>query len=761
MTRSRITPIIFSVSVVVGIALVGFVSCDNARSDLFEHARDDNSSGWIGVYPEPAASPEPSAIQVRVSVSEQYAGWKVFYALDSSNRPPEELSWNAYDDAKGIIISRNNLLSVCAYDDEGIASPVRSWYYAIAIIGNPVVYVSSDPGPGGDGLTATTPLKTIQAGIDLAAEIAATNGGVVDVRVRTGDYHESIVTRPGIRLIGSYDATFTTGGMYPPYSRIYGTAATSSVGTNPPYDSIPSYGLRVPASGSAPAETYVESFSIRAPAITNVGAGALIEGQNARFVYCDFWGNGLEMQAGYWVRPGGNARIENSVAAGNDVAGLGRMTAGAVVIDGALYSVNSSYNAGMLQGGLGIGLTYFGLFSAQTTGSASVIMDAGNVGNGSAVEAKVNAGIGIMGGTFEIMNCPFVNSGQNNYMGGPAASYGILLDDGPTGARTTANIHNNAEILGANAGNYTDHVSAGIAIGNNVDAVIRNNSSILGDIGFLSAGVVFRGSGGSMTVADNGVIRGADWMSSTNVGAFISVQGGLSAPIVVARNRIRGGSGNSSAGVSVEIDADPVRPIVIRDNAIHGGAGSYAAGVSTSGLVAATPAETVYFINNDIISTNLSTYGAYVRNLVRPVFINNIVYGQHIGLYVLESASAMPREMRNNAFSDQDDEHWVVLDDMYTPIIPTGTALNSMAGCSMNMNVYPGTAFQGGELPNQTDFDSFNFALDGGADPFFREDGMDCSGYFPDPALNDIIVWTPLFGAVQRSVPWSVGAAEY
>ncbi len=746
----------FGPVILAGLALLGLASCDHARSDLFEHARDENASGWIGVYPEPTNPPPTSPVKVLVSVSERFNDWRLFYGIDDPAVPPTSLKWRPYDPVKGIIVAKSARLSVCAYNDEGIASRVSTWDYTLNFAGDPIVYVAQDAIAGGSGLDPDSPLASIQAGIDLARSIVDDNGGPVEVHVQTGDYYESIVTKPGVRLIGSYDVNFDPGIGYPPTSIVHAVNAASSIGSNPPYDSSPGYGLRVPAIAGSTEETRVESLMIYGPDAATVGAAVVVEGKNARFYHCDFLGGGVEVRGGFWVRPGGSAQVGDCLSTGSNIAGTGRATFGAVVMDGAIELTNMTLRAGSLEGSMGVGLTYAALFCAQMSGTAQASVSGGTITSGGE-DADLCAGIVLSGGTLTVEAVNTLTSGEAQF-GAHPVSCGILLSEGPTGAPAKATIANNtAAITASYTGSTVDSVSAGIYIGNGVNAVISGNGPIIGGPGYLSAGVLFRGSGGSMRLIDNDIVRGADGTMVNSVGVAIITQGMLSGPIVVARNRIWSGSGNARAGVSVELDAEPQWPVLIRDNAISGGqGGTNSVGVNFHGNVV-NPAACAILFNNDIFSGSASSAaGVHLNDNTRPIFINNIIYGANGGTsggFVVGTGYQLPRDFRNNA--------------VYCgtgSFIYNGASLTADQMLAYNMtwnrlNLDPSGIFAGGTLPtNYSDFSNYYFAF-GIADIFFREGGLVLENFFPGiPSLNG--EW-PDLNSRDRTVPWSVGAVEY
>jgi hypothetical protein len=792
----------------IGLALMALSSCDNIRKDFFDYLDKDGLPDWASIYPGPEGGPYEQPILIDIQPELGYEGWDIYYSLLKDADQARAGDWKLYDPDRGIVLARSSTLSVFFHD---MFSRVFRLDYRFAEGLERSVYASPLGPVDGDGRTPYTAYRSLQDAVDAALLILADGQGPVSVRAQAGTYAGSLVSYPGVRLIGSYHGDWSPPGEgEQPSSIIQGDANVLSLGLGA-YDSVPAYALRIPQTVSTE-EAFIQGFELRGPAGRDSSTGLLGQYGRIRIDNCLLYGNGAvwgsHFTAGAWFI-GAGARIERSWIYGLDPVstptGTLSLSAGLISIDSDISLVDCyEVRSGGIRGLITEPSYSFGLVSYDTPGATSapgnlIIDSCAFIYADTGTDVLEAAGVRLMGGQASVRNCPNIATGMAH--GAGARSAGIMLSEAQAGQGAYALIERNGTISAGGAGEETPtNFSAGLMLGAGARALIRGNNLISGGWAPNSVGVYVAGGAGGLELRDNPDIRGGDGPAGgRSAGLGILIDQALDSPLMAGRNSFWGGSGQGfHAGVYIQLSGDPVQPIIIRNNLIHGGDG---AGMSSGILIQhpdadpAIPPGQALFMNNTVFSGRgaLGGAAAITAGRSRPVFINNILHtpsdvgGVHAGFIIRANridadaylVNYLPLEFRNNTVSEESTDHFrFIIEDVYNDaatIAPTPIwdslaqgPMNALdAGFDGNRFIDPSSPLVfNGAIPENAD-QLRNFHQTGGlrllasADVFLRTGGLDLSAYFPGASLNHSRDFYNALRTGDGATGWSVGAAEY
>jgi len=443
------------------------------------------------------------------------------------------------------------------------------------ILGN-VVYVSNTLNPNGDilnsGLNPTHPVETLNRGYN---EIAIP--GMTEVRVAAGTYTvdsgtagTNIKMKPGISLIGGYNAAFSV-------------------------------------------LDFVNNVTVISDQVTGVDGSSLINPYRA----IEFNGNTLTSAT----------TLDGFTIQGNQVAGTYLYSSGVAILNGAQPAVYNNIIDGGIATGTGASMGII-IYDPSTTVYSQAVIGASGKGN-----REINGGTGGNNayGIFAYGAGPQPLIQFNTLIdgGSPVSSArGIHLGTGNSTRLPVAVIQNNTSIKGGSPSGAS-HSSYGISITAYSGASISFNTidgNTLSSNGSNYGVYITQGAAGitpAVSINDNTIRGGLD--GTTTTGIYTS--GASAKPTIGPNNSIYGGNGkiastiNASTGIYVNSGSQPV----ITGNTIIRG--------SNTGLTGVAPATYPQYSKAILVYQTgyTSTAGVQITsNLIEGGDATSTAYGIHL-----------------------------------------------------------------------------------------------------------------------------------
>ena len=654
-------------SILAALAIAAcLASCDGLRLNLFAYNSTGDRPNLI-FWPQPNNTVYSSPQRINIGLPARFNSWSIRYTTDPGLSAADAESWTAYDPNIGLYLTSTATLRAIAYLPNTVElSAVASGHYDFNIP-NVLIYVDSTGSDSASGTVPTAPLRTIQAGIDLAASMYASGGNLAVVCVRMGTYNESPTMKPGVLLRGSYNwdwspqADVSDPSAVSPTSFINGVGGNEVIGTG--YgDWTPQYALRFPAGMAYPSE--VQHFTINSAFGGTRSAAVLVESTQTRLFDCRIIGGSASgTAAGAWNKHGG-AVLESCYVRGRSIDSyltgnsIGVVNLGAV-LDTRRTAIDSGvgvYGATTMDS-IGIYSMNFGAIrsSIAITDACSITAIGGNGTANSFGVYAIDGAVDISGGTSILGGMTEAQSA--------GVSIGLFLEQTQT-ASVQGNTISGGGAFTSDSSIYSGR-SYGILILNAASAGSVNVSSNRikgGPAADITYGLRVDGSLGSLRVSENSLAGEYTQNSSGTPGyaAGILIGSGVSnaSPIVIERNRIFGGSMPFSNGYEIGLyiaQNDFTAPCIVRNNVIHGGGSGPYVIHSYGALVAgslSSSSEHVYFLGDTIFSGGNPTgteYGIYFDStgILNVDIFGCIIDSNNLAIYSPVSA-ARPSKFFNN-----------------------------------------------------------------------------------------------------------------
>lgn len=631
-------------------------SCDGLRLDLFSY-NDSSQMPSLMFSPAPSATVYTATQHINIGLPARFSAWSIRYTTDPSLSTADADRWTAYDPDRGLYLASTSDLRAIAYlPNTSQLSAVANGHYDFNIP-NVLVYVDPTGSDAASGTLPTAPLKTIQAGIDLAASLYTAGGTMVVVCARAGTYNESPRMKPGVLLRGSYDWSWTPpadvsdpAGLSPT-SVINGTA-TAEAGSG--YgDWTPQYALLFPSGMSFPSE--VQHFAINSADGGNRSAAVLVRSAQTRLYDCAIsGGNASGTATGIWNR-GGNLSLESCTVLGRSI--------GNPLIGNSIGIVNIGATITVRRTNVSSGAAAYGsppqecagVYSMDAAASSSLtIEDSSSIIANFGYDSNDSFGVRVSGGSTIIRGGSTIQAGMTQALH-DSRSIGLFLDgvlqadvQGCTISGGSASTNDDMTYDGRSYGIMVNNATAGSAVS------IQGNRLRGGQAANISAGLRLDGSLGSVVVSGNSVAGDStqNYGGEFGFAAGIIVGAGVSndSPIIIERNRIFGGTMPFNDGYVFGLyvlSNDFANPCVVRNNIIHGGGAgphvlaSYGAFVGGS---SSSSSEHVYFLGDTIFSGGnpagtMEEYGIYLDS---TSIVNVDIFGCIIDSNELAIASTVP-----------------------------------------------------------------------------------------------------------------------